>query len=92
MSLVFDIIERLAPLPQAYDPNKTSATLPDPKFERTTKEHVIACRARHIEIRTAQQAAEIERAKDRRLLWVLISLAVGGNASALQQVAAFILN
>lgn len=86
------ILEIVEPLPPRYDASIVTTTLPDPKHERTTREHVIACRARHIEIRTAQQDAAIERARDRRLLWILIGLSVGGNAEAIQAVANFITN
>lgn len=86
------LLEIVEPLPPRYDPTQVTATLPDVKNERTNRLHVIACRARHIEIRTAQQDAKIERARDRRLLWILIALAVGGNAESLSAVAAFIVN
>jgi hypothetical protein len=90
--LVFDILERLAPLPQRYDPHSARAKLPDPKKEKTLIGHVIECHARFVELKTDASDLRIDIAKTRRLLWVLIALAVGGNADTLGKIAAFIAN
>lgn len=86
------LTEFLSPLPKRYDPHTICAVIPDPAKEKTLAGHIRECHARYVELRVEMQDARIEQARTMRLLWVLIALAVGGNASSLQAVANFILN
>lgn len=90
--ILSQLTEFLQPLPKRYDPHTIRAVIPDPAKEKTLAGHIRECHARYVELRVEMQDARIEQARTMRLLWVLIALAVGGNAGALQQVAAFILN
>lgn len=86
------LLEIVEPLPKPFDPDRLRAVAPDPAKEKTLAGHIRECHARYIELRVEQQDARIERARDRRLLWILIALAVGGNMEALKSIAAFIVN
>lgn len=86
------LLEFVEPLPKPFDPAKMRAVAPDPAKERTLAGHIRECHARYVELRIEQQNAVIERARDRRLLWILIALAVGGNLETLKAVAAFVAN
>lgn len=86
------LLEMVEPLPKPFDPDRLRAVVPDATKERTLAGHIRECHARYVELRIEQQNAVIERARDRRLLWILIALSVGGNAESLQTIAAFIVN
>lgn len=86
------LLEFVEPLPEKFDPARIRAVQPDEKKERTLAGHIRECHARYVELRVEQQEAKIERARDRRMLWILIALSVGGNAESLKAVANFILN
>lgn len=86
------LTEFLSPLPKRYDPHTIRAVMPDATKEKTLAGHIKECHARYIELRVEMQDARIEQARTMRLLWVLIGIAVAGNASALQAIANFVLN
>lgn len=92
MSLVFDLLERLAPLPRRFDQNLARSTIPDFIKESTNRKHVVECAARYIEWKTEISDLRIDVAKLTRLVWVLVALSVAGNTDMLAKIAAFIAN
>lgn len=92
MSIAFDILERLAPMPKRFDPATARATLPDASKEKTLAGHVRECTARYVEVRTLLSDLEVGNAKTQRLIWALIALGVAGNTDLLAKIASFVAN
>lgn len=93
MSLVFDVLDRLAgPMPKRFDPTTVRATLPDASKEKTLSGHVRECTARYVEVRTLLSDLEVGNAKTQRLIWALIALGVAGNTDLLAKIASFVAN
>lgn len=90
--ILSSLAEFVSPLPKPYDPHTIRSVIPDPTKEKTLVGHVRECHARYVEIRVELQEARIEQARTMRLIWVLIGLAVAGNATALQAILNFIAN
>ena len=86
------LAEFVSPLPKPFDQNAIRAVMPDASKEKTLAGHIRECHTRYVEIRVELQDLRIEHARMMRLLWVLIGIALAGNASALQAVANFVLN
>lgn len=91
-SILSSLAEFVSPLPKPYDQHAIRGMVPDVKRERTLTDHIRECRARYVEIRVELQDLRIEQARTMRLIWVLIGLAVAGNATALQAILNFIAN
>ena len=78
---IIDIVSRLAGRPPArYNPYEDHASLPDPRKERTLRQHVDECAKRYRELRGAIQDGVIEQYNQRVLLWIVIALLVANKA------------
>ena len=90
--ILSSLAEFVSPLPKPFDQHTIRAVMPDATKEKTLAGHIRECHTRYVEIRVELQDLRIEQARTMRLIWVLIGLAVAGNATALQAILNFIAN